>query len=136
MKENEQYIKTGKLYNLFSALLAFSAWGGWAFLVNGNHGLKKQFISGVTQGTASFIITLIMVRITAFFYNRISGHVRINRILLPAVSTVLITGCGLVIIHNLAGTPNIFYTIAPSQVIALIFCMITTIKLDNTKKYY
>ncbi len=134
MKENEHYIKTGKIYNIFSALLAFTAWGGWAFLVNGNHGLKKQCISGFTQGTASFIITLILVRITAFFYNRISAKIRINRILLPAVSTVLITGSGLVIIHHLAGTPNIFYTIAPSQVIALIFCMITTVKLDSTKR--
>ena len=130
MRDKEEYFKTGKVYNLISALLAFFGWGGWAFLVNSNHGLERQFVSGITQGSASFIITLVMVRIISFFYNRISG--RLSRILLPSVFTIIITGSGLVVVHYLAGTPCIFYTIAPSQVIALIFCLITTVKLENT----
>lgn len=79
--------ETTKLFKLVSGFLAFVLWGGWAFYVNGDDSLAIKTKSALAQGTASFIITLIMVRIVTFFYNSFNG--RVKQILLYAILTLL-----------------------------------------------
>jgi hypothetical protein len=111
-------------------LLAFLLWGGWAYYVNGSTDVTKGLISGLTQGTASFIITLVMVHLVTWFFNHLPGN--FLQLPLAAVFTVSITGTCLVGIHLFVDTPKIFYTIAPALSVAFAFCWYTAYKLRKT----
>lgn len=119
--------RTSRFFNLLSALLAFLMWGGWAFYVNSKTDVSKGIISGFTQGIASFLITLLMVRLVAWFFN----HLPRNFLQLPlaALLSVCVTGTYLVGIHIFVGTPEIFYTIAPALAVGFAFCWVTAYKL-------
>lgn len=123
----ENLPRTSRFFNLLSALLAFLLWGGWAFYVNGKTDVTKGIISGFTQGIASFVITLLMVRLVAWFFN----HLPNNFLQLPlaALFSVSVTGTYLVGIHLFVGTPEIFYTIAPALTVGFGFCWVTAYKL-------
>ncbi len=124
---SENSPRTSRLFNVLSAMFAFMIWGGWAFYVNGRTDAAKGLISGLTQGTASFIITLVMVHLVTWFFK----HLPNNFLQLPlaAFFTVTITGSCLVGIHWLVHTPHIFYTIAPALSVAFAFCWYTAYKL-------
>ena len=132
MKNNalENSPHTSRIYNVLSALSAFLLWGGWAFYVNASADVTKGLISGLTQGTASFIITLVMVQVVTWFFKHLPGN--FLQLPLAALFTVTITGSCLVGIHWLVHTPHIFYTIAPALSVAFAFCWYTAYKLRKT----
>ena len=121
--------RISKQYELFSAAIAFVIWGGWAFYVNGGLGVNVRIISALVQGTASLIITLIMVRVVTIIFYRLPNNPL--RIVLSALITVSITGTGLVLAHTWAGTPKIVTTITPALTIAFVFCLYTALKLHR-----
>ena len=116
-----------------SATVAFALWGGWAFFVNSAPSNYSGVIAGLTQGSASFIITLLMVHSVQFFNGLFRQH--FVKLLAPALITVACTGSGLVIVHKLASTPNIFTTIAPALTVAFVFCIFTSYQLSPTKQH-
>ncbi len=124
-------IHTTHRYRYYSAILAFIIWGAWAFYVNGDAGFNTRLTSGLAQGTASLIITLVMVRAVTEIYNRLPD--KPWRPLLPAVLTVCVTGSVLVLVHTLVGTPRILPTIAPALSVAFAFCIFTALKLNRTQ---
>lgn len=121
--------RTSWRYNISSAALAFMIWGGWAFYVNDGFGSTVRTISAITQGTASMLITLVMVRVVAWIFNRLPANG--IRLVVPAVLTVAITGSALVLVHSLVGTPKIAHTVAPALTVAFLFCAYTAIKLHR-----
>ncbi len=104
-------------------------WGGWAYYVNQKSGTDVGFRSAITQGTASFIITLIMVWIVSWWFSRIRQPAL--RVLLPGVFTVGLTGTCLFIVHKIVGTPAVLQTITPALSVAFLFCLYTSIKLNR-----
>jgi len=120
-------IQTSKHYQYLSAFLAFLLWGGWAFLINNDGESDSGVISGITQGSCSFMITLFIAHFITFQFNKLSNGVM--RIVLPPIITVGITGTMLVIIHIIVGTPEILYTVAPALTVALLFAFYTVYKL-------
>ncbi len=130
--ETKRFSRTTKRFNLISAFLAFLLWGGWAFYVNGMGGITTRLVSGVTQGTASFIITLVMVRAITWLFH----HLPTNPLCLisPAVITVSCTGSCLAFVHYLVGTPRIVQTISPALTVAFIFCFYTTLKIQKASE--
>lgn len=121
--------KTSLLYNIVSALFAFVLWGGWAYFVN------RNLVSALTQGTASFIITLFLVKAVTQLYNMLSNKTAaLMQLLLPAIITVSFTGSGLFLAHTFAGTAYITKTIAPALTVALVFCIATAYKLKKGGK--
>ena len=137
--------KTSLFYNLLSALFAFVLWGSWAYYINSMQSLEASnletsntgIIAGLTQGTASFIITFIIVHLVTRIFNFLHTSASINllaiKLVAPAVLTVSITGTGLFIIHNIMNTPHIAKTIAPALLVAFLFSLFTAYKLNNTK---
>ena len=121
--------KTSGLYNWTSAILAFVFWGGWAFYVNRPSGSVTGLISGVTQGTASMVMTFVMIAAVTGIYRRLSS--RVLQMTLPTVITVGSAACFLVLIHSLVGTPNIFWTILPGLSVAVPFCIYTSYRLQS-----
>jgi hypothetical protein len=121
-------------YGLVSAALAFVLWGGWAYYVNRGGSVGTGVMSGLTQGLASFTITLLMVRAIQWLQGFFSR--RLYQIALPPLLTVAFTGSCLLMLHLLAGTPNIAMTILPALSVAYLFCLVTAIRLisKNTLK--
>lgn len=120
-------IHTSKLYRYLSAFFAFLLWGGWAFFINDDENSHTGVISAITQGSFSFIITLFMTHFITFQFNKFSNG--IVRIVLPPVITVSITGTMLILIHIMAGTPSILYTVSPALTVALLFSFFNVYKL-------
>jgi hypothetical protein len=100
-------------------------WGGWAYAINSGS-LKAALI----QGSASFIITLLMVRTVTWLYRRMAGGWL--QLWLPASVTILLTGSGLAMLHQLAGTPRILLTIAPALCVGFVFCLFTSYTLRKS----
>ncbi len=127
--------RTSRRFDLISAALAFALWGGWAYYVNtetaGDGGRASPLSSGITQGTGSFIITLIMVRAVTWLYHHLPAHPM--RLVVPALVTVAVTGSCLATAHGLVGTPNIVQTIAPALSVAFAFNIYTAVKLRRVE---
>lgn len=128
--------RTSRRFNLISAGLAFMLWGGWAYWVNTETTIEGEraspLSSGLTQGAGSFIITLIMVRTVAWLYYHLPAHS--TRMVLPALTTVAVTGSCLATAHALVGTPDIVQTIAPALTVAFAFNIYTTVKLRREEE--
>lgn len=123
----KQSVRTSRIFNLFSALLAFVLWGGWAYYINSASSAKSGVVSALTQGTASFLITLFMVHAVSFLFHWFQNPV--TKVLLPAIVVVSFTSLCLVNVHLLMGTPRVFYTIFPALTVAFSFCLYTSFKL-------
>lgn len=113
------------LFSYISALAALLLWGGWAYVVNGSDNAHATGLTAaLVQGSASFVITLLMVRAVTWLHAHIApGGLQAW---LPAVITITCTGSVLVTAHSLAGTPHIFRTIAPALLVGLVFCLFTS----------
>lgn len=115
-------------YNLFSAFSAFIVWGGWSYYINYQADPSMGLISGLAQGSSSFLVTFITVVAIAKIYYSLTS--KFSKILLPAVIIVAILTIFMTIIHILVGTPQILYTITPSLSMTFVFCIATAYKLS------
>jgi len=122
-------LQTSRTFNMLSALMAFLLWGSWSYYINDNNTDYSGIISGLTQGTASLMITLFMLRFVTYLYHQYQHPVA--KQLMPAIVTVSITSLCLVSIHTLIDTPNILYTVAPALSVAFVFCLYTAFKLHK-----
>ena len=125
-------IKTTRYFNYVSAFMAFMLWGGWAYYVNVQDTDIAGIMSGLTQGTASFMITLFLVHSVTRLYHRFKHPV--GKLLFPAIVTVCFTSMCLLLIHTLAGTPHILMTILPAITVAFSFCLFTSYKLHKINR--
>ena len=119
-------------YRAVSAAVAFSIWGAWAFFINGKAGDTGRLISAAAQGSASFIITLIMVSAVTRIFNLLP--ISRARAVLPSIITVVCTGSCLTLMHFIVGTEEIARTISPALTVATLFCLHTTAKLEKAEK--
>ncbi len=129
----ETYLQTSRTFQYISASLAFLLWGGWAYFINSGTTSTSGIVPAITQGSYSFIITLLMTHFITFQYNRIPAGVW--RTFLPPVITISLTGTLLVFIHKLVGTPEILFTVTPALSIALLFSFYTVYKLHSSSPH-
>ncbi|QDV19746.1 hypothetical protein Pan153_44140 [Gimesia panareensis] len=123
----KQSTRTSWHFNLISAVLAFLLWGGWAFVMNSGESVNRGLVAGLTQGTASFLITLCMVHAVTYLFHRFEKP--LVKVVLPACIVICFTGFCLVNVHTLMGTPRILVTILPALMVAFSFCMFTSWRL-------
>lgn len=119
-----QFIKDNFLF----AIMAFFIWGGWAFYVN-NLAAGGGLLAGLVQGSASFAITVFMLVMVRFWYSRFKSRL-VSLVMAPLLS-VSLTSIGLLLLHITARTPNIASTILPAILVALVFAVYMTYKLDK-----
>ena len=84
-------------------------------------------MAGLTQGLASFLMTLVMVKTIVYVSNQIPT--KGVGLLIPATVTVSASTCFLAAVHLFAQTPNLLATILPATCVAFVFCIVTTVKL-------
>lgn len=88
---------------------AFLAMGAWAVFANRSHPTGDALTAGLVQGTASSLITLVLKRFLETFSARLSGPAAF--LLPPAISCTVILAL-LWTVHTLAGTPEVWATLA------------------------
>lgn len=106
--------------------VAFLAMGGWAFFANRGHLMPRPLLAGVVQGFLSACITLFLKRVLEWLALRLPG---LAGLLLPPVIAFLVSAVLLSTIHRLAGTPEIFATIAVPLAVATSYAAIYTYTL-------
>lgn len=117
------------LHSLLPAVAGFLAYGGWAVYANWSYGTHSALKAGVTQGTFSFVLTLILNLFMLWLY-RLGGP-QPMRIL----STVLLT-CLLIYslswgVNYLAGTPEILMTVMPGWIFSTFYALGYTLSLTR-----
>lgn len=101
--------------SLFSALAGFIAFGAWAWFVNREYGPEVGVKAWWTQGSYSFVLTLIMTLIMEAVFKRSKSVVKTA---VPVCLGVYATSWS---VNWLAGTPDILQTIAPGAVISTVY---------------
>ncbi|HEY9217212.1 MAG TPA: hypothetical protein VIO94_04125 [Phenylobacterium sp.] len=110
---------------------AFVAMGGWAMFANRTHGLGAAALAGVVQGTISALITLVMKRGLEAFFARLAGPAAA---VLPPLASCLIVLAVLVSLHTLAGTKEIWTTIAVPYAVSSSYAILYTLSLARQRK--
>jgi fructose-specific phosphotransferase system IIC component len=89
-------------------LFGFVAMGGWAAFANRAHPMPAPLLAGMIQGGLSACITLFLKRVIEALSLRLDG---IGGVLVPPVTTCLVSATLLALIHALSGTPEVLATI-------------------------
>ena len=100
---------------------AFVAMGGWAAFANRAHPLAAVLLAGVIQGLLSGAITLVLKRALEAMAARVEGPVAF--VLPPVVTCTVVLGV-LLGAHRLAGTPEVWVTIAVPYVVSSTYAWI------------
>ncbi|MCP3852395.1 MAG: hypothetical protein GY694_19520 [Gammaproteobacteria bacterium] len=119
------------LYKYVSAFFAFALWGSWAYYVNTTKE-NPAFLSAFSQATASFIITLLMVKGVTFFNSFF--HTVVTSLILPPLIVSFITAICLFSIHSIIGTRDIVTTLWPALTVGFIFCCYSSYRLNFINK--
>jgi len=105
---------------------AFVAMGGWALFANSAHPPGRMWLAGLIQGAISAAITLVLKRSLEAMTARMRGAVAF--IVPPLISCVVVLAV-LVGVHTLAGTPEIWATIAVPYAVSSSYAWIYTASL-------
>lgn len=98
-----------------------TAWGGWAYYCNLKFGKPKAIDAALTQFAFSFIVTLFFSLTVDTLYD--NSKTLLGKWVFAVVLPVACMLGGLVLLHSLRGTPNIFLTVLPSTSIAAMYCL-------------
>jgi len=111
--------------------VAFLAMGAWAAFANRGHGPEAMALAGVVQGAISCVITLILKRSLEAMFARLAGPAAL---IVPPLVTMAVVLAVLVTIHRLAGTPEVWTTIAMPYAVSSTYAWIYTLTLARMAK--
>ncbi|MFK7732814.1 MAG: hypothetical protein AB8B48_14435 [Pseudomonadales bacterium] len=106
---------------LGSAVAGFIGYGAWAWLANMNHGGEMALRAALTQGTYSFVITLILTGLMEWLFSRLIGWPKRRRFLGSTIPVCLLLYLSSYSVNYLAGTPNILLTILPGAILSTLY---------------
>ena len=112
--------------SIVHVLFAFLAMGGWALFANRAHSGGAMLLAGLVQGTISASITLALKRALEAMAGRLGGPAAF--IVPPAITCIVVLAV-LVAVHRLAGTPEIWATIAVPYAVSSSYAWIYTASL-------
>jgi hypothetical protein len=111
--------------------VAFLAMGAWAAFANRGHGPEAMALAGGVQGAISCVITLILKRSLEAMFARLAGPAAL---IVPPLVTMAVVLAVLVTIHRLAGTPEVWTTIAVPYAVSSTYAWIYTLTLARMAK--
>ena len=114
--------RSGAVHGTF----AFLAMGAWAAFANRGHGLEAMATAGVIQGAISCAITLILKRSLEAMFARLAGPAAV---IVPPLVTMAVVLAVLLAIHTVAGTPEVWATIAVPYTVSSSYAWIYTLAL-------
>lgn len=114
-----------------AGVLAFLAYGGWAFWVNMHHSVEMGVRAGLLQGTYSLLLTFSSTLLMERLYARLQHLAAAVWLSMLAMAVVLWTVPW--IIHLLAGTPSILMTVLPGFFIGCVYSLIYLLSLRKLR---
>ena len=117
----------------FSVVLAFVAYGIWAFYINNQYGNTVAAKAGMVQGSYAFLLTLGLTMMLEILYRglTISPGLRFPFLFISSCACLYSVAWG---IHYLAGTPEILWTILPGALIGTVYIFSYLVLLVRTNK--
>ena len=106
----------------FAPLLAFLVYGTWATFVNYWANADNFILSGIIQGSYAFATTYLLKLSVLMIYKKLHQS-RLAQIYTFTASFVLLVSVP-ILIHLLANTKEIFYSILPGAIIGGIYLML------------
>lgn len=123
----------GSLFSFVSSFLAFFLWGFWAYAINISSAFSQRFLSALTQGIFSFLMTLMIIRIVLFYDAKLYffQYKPYLKAICASLFTVLTTGSALFLTHFFIGTEPILKTISLPLSVAFLFSLVTLLKTKH-----
>lgn len=109
---------------LIAAVFCFLLQGGWAVYANYRFGVEQSLLSGVVQGAVSCVMTFIVTIVIETMLARLSSWPPLTRFAASVAGTVGIMIATLTVIHGIAGTPDIWLTIALPVGMGSLYCTV------------
>lgn len=113
---------------LFNALAAALGYGGWAVYANYEHGIHAGLMAGCVQGVYAFFSTLSITQVARTAYVKHQGGLR-GMLAGFSLSALVMLTIPLVV-HHLAGTPDLLQTILPGLIWGSLYLIGFLISLD------
>jgi hypothetical protein len=108
----------------------FVAMGAWAAFANRAHGAGAMTLAFVVQGALSGLLTLFLKRWLELAHGRLlAGLPRPMRLLGPPLVSCLVIAAVLWCAHRLAGTPEVWRTIAVPWSVSTLYAFVYTATL-------
>lgn len=106
----------------------FLFYGAWAMLINFSHGSEHAIKAGLTQGSYSFCITLILALLVEGLFVRLA-NIRFKNLWVFLAAALLLTTTS-VSLNWLAGTPEILWTVLPGLMVSLVYTVVYIFTLN------
>jgi hypothetical protein len=110
-------------------LAGFLFYGAWAGFINAAHGWENAITAGLTQGSYSFSITLVLAIVVEWLFVRLAGTPL--RSFWVFLAGFLLLSSTSVSANLLTGTPEIVWTVLPGLTVSLVYTVIYIIALNK-----
>lgn len=117
----ERFSNSPALRLLVSASAGLLAYGAWAFIANMEHGNSMAYRAAITQGSYSFVITLLLTGIMEWSFKLHQGSSQRMRFWKTCIPVCVLLYLSSWVVNFLAGTPNIFLTILPGAILSSVY---------------
>ena len=125
-------LRSPKARILLAAACGLIGYGGWAYIVNLDHGVSAAFKAALTQGGYSFAVTLVLTLLMESVYPLSDKPwLRFNLTCTLTCLMLYATSWG---INALVGTPEILLTILPGAVISTVYTVSYTLALGRLNR--
>lgn len=135
---------TASQRSLLGAFSAFFVYGAWAFFINHHHGYDVGMKAALTQGSYSFVVTLVLsLLMEALFANLSRPYAkddnRASSIKQPEFWLTILITCVILyssswLVNVLAGTPEIFKTVSLGYVFGTFYTAVYTLNMQRSKR--
>lgn len=120
---------SAKLRLILPAIMGFVAYGAWAYFANDEFTTEVALKAAMTQGSYSFIITLILSVLIEYLYKRLN-KINHHHWWVISISCLLLYSSSW-FVNFIAETPNIVMTILPGAMMSTIFTVVYVFNLKQ-----
>lgn len=103
-------------------------WGSWAAFVHRDFPLPVLLQAALTQAFISAFFTTLGASVLEALFARFQDPLRVP---VAALGTFTFIFSSVITLHHWSGTPNIFYTIAPTMALSFFYCFGYTLSLKK-----
>jgi hypothetical protein len=106
--------------------------GAWAAWANRSHPMPVPLVAGLVQGTLTAFITGLLKAIMDWLFDQLTG---LAALILPPIAAAATSVTVLSQVHRIAGTPEVWLTLAVPSTVATIYAVIYTATRWNRREH-
>ncbi|MFT5421718.1 MAG: hypothetical protein ACI9D5_002476 [Candidatus Endobugula sp.] len=110
-------------------IAGFLFYGAWAGFINYAHGWESAITAGLTQGSYSFLITLVLAMVVEWLFVRLKGAPL--RSFWVFLAGFLLLSSSSISANLLTGTAEILWTVLPGLTVSLVYTVVYILALNK-----